>query len=94
MKKTDPSVEKWIESVSYHLKNITAKEAEIEFLYDHLQGQARDEVRTRATSERDTPNEILQILQDLFQHAGSITQIQQQFSRGTKDLANHCSSTH
>ena len=27
MKETDPSVEKWNEDLSYHLKNITTKEA-------------------------------------------------------------------
>ena len=79
VKETDPSVEEWAEDVSYHIKNISGNEAQIEFLYDHLQGQARDEVRTRAATERDTPTKILGILQELFQDADSIAQIQQQF---------------
>ncbi|MCG8049520.1 MAG: zinc finger domain-containing protein [Candidatus Thiodiazotropha endolucinida] len=79
VKETDPSVEEWIEDVSYHINNITSPEAKIEFLYDHLQGQARDEIRTRPERERDSPAKILKILQDLFQDADSIAQIQQQF---------------
>lgn len=79
LKDTDPSVEEWVEDVSYHLKNISGKEAQLEFVYDHLQGQARDEVRTCMEMERDTPDKILQILQDLFQDADSIAQIQQKF---------------
>ena len=49
------------------------------FIYDHLEGQARNKVGSRATSERDTPNKILKIVQDLFQDANNIAQIQQQF---------------
>ena len=79
VKDTDPSVEEWIEDVTYHIKNISTKEAQIEFLVDHLQGQARDEIRTRSETERNTPDKILTILQDLFQDADSIAQIQQQF---------------
>lgn len=48
-------------------------------MYDHLQGQARDEIPTRAESERNTPAKIIEILQQLFQDADTIAQIQQQF---------------
>ena len=65
--------------MQYHLKNISGLEAQIEFLYDHLQGQARDKIRTRAESERNTPATIIEILQQLFQDADTIAQIQQQF---------------
>lgn len=46
-KDTDPNVEEWIEDVKYHLKNISGNDAQVEFLYDHLQGQARDPERGR-----------------------------------------------
>lgn len=79
VKESDPSVEEWLQDMQYHLKNISGLEAQIEFLYDHLQGQARDEIRTRAESERNTPAKIIEILQQLFQDADTIAQIQQQF---------------
>ena len=78
-KDTDPNVEEWIEDVKYHLKNISGNDAQVEFLYDHLQGQARDEVRTLKEVERNNPGKILEILQQLFQDADTIAQIQQQF---------------
>ncbi|MCG8048333.1 MAG: zinc finger domain-containing protein [Candidatus Thiodiazotropha taylori] len=78
-KDSDPNVEEWIEDVKYHLRNISGNDAQVEFLYDHLQGQARDEVRTLKEVDRNNPGKILEVLQQLFQDADTIAQIQQQF---------------
>ena len=65
--------------MKYHLKTISGNEAQVEFLYDHLQGQARDEVRTLKKTDRNNPGKILEVLQQLFQDADTTAQIQQKF---------------
>lgn len=36
------------------------------FLFDHLEGEARDEIKYRSTAEREDPDSILAILQELY----------------------------
>ncbi len=78
-KDSDLSIEEWIDDASYHLKNISHVEAQIEFLFDHLQGQARDELRVIPESDRKIPARIFDALRALFQDVDTVAQIQQAF---------------
>ena len=79
VKATDPTVEEWIEDAAQHLKTISSNDAQIEYLYDHLTGQARDEIRMRSSSEKDNAAKILDILRITFQEAETVGQLQQKF---------------
>ena len=85
-KDDDLSIEEWIDDATYHLKNISSAEAQIEFLFDHLHGQARDELRVLPESERLSPAKIFDRLRQLFQDEDTIAQIQQTFyQRGQRN---------
>lgn len=79
VKEEDLSIEEWIDDANYHLKNISSVEAQIEFLFDHLSGQARDELRVLHESDRRSPAKIFDRLRTLFQDEDTIAQIQQTF---------------
>ncbi|MES9879687.1 MAG: zinc finger CCHC domain-containing protein, partial [Sedimenticola sp.] len=51
----------------------------IQFLLDHLSGQAKDEVRVREATSKDTPEKIFAMLNHLFQDTDSVAQMQQAF---------------
>jgi len=78
-KSDELTVEEWIDDASYHLKNISGESEQVEFLYDHLSGQARDELRVVAEVDRDEPSKIFDILRVLFQDEDTSAQIQQVF---------------
>ena len=73
------SVDEWIDDASYHLRNLPGAEAQVEFLLDHLQGQARDEIRVLPQSERKSPDRIFGRLRVIFQDEDTVAQIQQAF---------------
>lgn len=77
IKDTDPTAEEWIEDAIHHLKNISGNDVQIEYLFDHLHGQAKDEVRIRSEKEKDTAPKILDIIRTSFQEAETIGQLQQ-----------------
>jgi hypothetical protein len=72
-------VEEWIEDASYHIRNITPVGVQVEFLLDHLVGQARDEFRVVPERDRDSPEKIFRLLGSLFQDADTVAQIQTTF---------------
>ena len=49
------------------------------FIYDHLEGAAKDEIRYRPRAEREDPKKILTILQDLYGCSKSYVSLQQCF---------------
>ncbi|XP_033726794.1 uncharacterized protein LOC117316362 [Pecten maximus] len=79
VKETDPTAEEWIEDAIHHLKTITGSDAQVEFLYAHLQGQAKDEIRLRSETEKSSATKILEILRTTFQEAETVGQLQQRF---------------
>ena len=56
------------------------------FIYDHLEGEAKDEIRYRPKAEREDPERIFAILQDLYGCPKSYVSLQQSvFSRRQLD---------
>lgn len=56
------------------------------FIFDHLEGEAKDEIRYRTRAEREDPEKILSILQELYGCARSYVSLQQCFfSRKQQD---------
>ncbi|KAK2848310.1 hypothetical protein Q7C36_009992 [Tachysurus vachellii] len=56
------------------------------FLFDHLEGEARDEIRYRSDAERGDPDKIIQVLRELYGCSLSYVALQQAFfSRGQQE---------
>ena len=73
-------VEDWAEEVratirARHLRPLD----QAYFIYDHLEGEAKDEIRYRPRADREDPDRILQILQDLYGCAKPYVSLQQSF---------------
>ena len=49
------------------------------FIYDHLEGEAKDEIRYRPRADRENPDRILTILQDLYGCSKTYVSLQQSF---------------
>ena len=49
------------------------------FLFDHLEGDARDEIKYRPAAEREDPNKIIGILRDLYGCSQSYVALQEAF---------------
>ncbi|KAG1952466.1 hypothetical protein F2P79_010360 [Pimephales promelas] len=49
------------------------------FLFDHLEGEAREEVKFRPTAERESPDKIIAILQELYGCCESYVSLQEAF---------------
>lgn len=49
------------------------------FLYDHLEGEAREEIKFRSEEEREDPAKIIFNLQDLYGCAESYDTLQEAF---------------
>lgn len=77
-KETD--VCEWIQDMGDYIKTRFSDEHEkVMFILDHLERDARTEVRFRAQVDKATADEILQILTDLYGSTDSLVQLQQQF---------------
>ena len=79
VKDTDPTAFEWVEDANHHLKNISGETAQLEFIYDHLMGQAKDEIRIRPESDRNTASKVLDIIKTVFEDAETVGQLQQRF---------------
>ena len=49
------------------------------FLFDHLEGEAKEEIKYRSAAEREDPAEILAILEELYGCSESYGALQQAF---------------
>lgn len=49
------------------------------FLFDHLEGEAREEIKYRPAAEREDPNKIIGILKDLYGCSQSYVALQEAF---------------
>lgn len=73
-------VEDWIEEVRAVLRARYLKPVDqAYFIYDHLEGEAKDEVKYRPKAEREDPEKILTILQDMYGCSKSYVSLQQSF---------------
>ncbi|KAL2079659.1 hypothetical protein ACEWY4_016866 [Coilia grayii] len=73
-------VAEWIEEVrasvrARHLKSID----QAYFIYDHLEGEAKNEIKFRPASDREDPEKILSILNDLYGCSQSYVSLQEAF---------------
>ena len=73
-------VEDWVEEMRATLRIRHMKSVEqAYFIYDHLEGEAKDEIRYRPRAEREDPEKILTILLDLYGCSESYVSLQQCF---------------
>ncbi len=49
------------------------------FLFDHLEGEAREEIKYRPSAERSDPDKIIEVLQELYGCAESYVALQEAF---------------
>lgn len=49
------------------------------FLYDNLEGEARDEIRYRSSADRSDPDRIISALHELYGCADSYVALQEAF---------------
>ncbi|KAL2102172.1 hypothetical protein ACEWY4_001340 [Coilia grayii] len=73
-------VAEWIEEVrasvrARHLKSID----QAYFIYDHFEGEAKNEIKFRPASDREDPEKILSILNDLYGCSQSYVSLQEAF---------------
>ena len=78
--RTGIGIAEWVEEVEtcirvHHLSG----DDQAFFIYDHLDGEAREEIKHRPPAERSDPGKILQILQGLYGCTESYVVLQQTF---------------
>lgn len=79
IKDSDLSVSDWIEDAREHLSTISDEKIKVEFLLEHLNGAAKDELRVRQKHEKDTAEKILKLIQNIYDEVESVSQLQQRF---------------
>ena len=52
---------------------------EVFFLFDHLEGEAHEEIKYRSTADRSDPAKIIVILRELYGHVESYVALQEAF---------------
>ncbi|KAL2098415.1 hypothetical protein ACEWY4_007622 [Coilia grayii] len=80
-KNTDPlPIEEWVEEArrSLAVRHMSRAEQAL-FLYDLLDGEAKNEIRFRPSTDRVDPDKILTILTETYGCAKSLVSLQQQF---------------
>lgn len=73
-------IEDWVEEIRATLR--TRRLSAVDqayFIFDHLEGEAKDEIRYRTRAERENPDKILSILQDMYGCVRSYVSLQQCF---------------
>lgn len=60
-------IDEWIEEVraSMRVRHV-GRADEAGFIFDHLEGEARDEIKYRTSAERDDPETVFKILKELY----------------------------
>ena len=79
-KMDDPDIEEWCEDVSQHIdaKRMHGAQA-LELVMSLLQGSAKAEVRYRPQQQRQTAQQVLQIIKDVFGESLSLCVLQENF---------------
>lgn len=73
-------VQDWVEEMKATLRTRRLRPVDqAYFIYDHLEGAAKDEIRYRPRAEREDPKKILSILEDLYGCSKSYVSLQQSF---------------
>ena len=78
--RSDVNINEWIEEAQTCMRTrcLTTKDQAF-FLFDHLEGEAREEIRYRPAVEREDPNKIIAILRDLYGCSQSYVALQEAF---------------
>ena len=78
--RTGVSIVEWVEEVQacIHSRHLSSAEKAL-FIYDHLEGEAREEIKYRSQEERENPERILSILQELYGCTRSYVSLQEDF---------------
>lgn len=86
--KSDLPIYDWIENVEscWRGRNMSSREKAL-FLYDHLEGEAKAEIRFRSLTERENPDTILRILKELYGSSSSFVSLQRRFLIANKRMA-------
>lgn len=73
-------IEEWLEEVkaSTRARHLSGRD-EAYFMYDHLEGEAKDEIRYRSREEKEDPSKIITILKELYGCAKSYVELQESF---------------
>lgn len=74
------SIEEWIEEVQacMQLRHLSVADRAF-FLFDHLEGEAREEIRHRSAVEKGDPDKILSALREVFGCSQSYVALQEAF---------------
>lgn len=62
-------------------------EEQVDFLISHLEGPAKDEIRYRASPEKNTPQKILTILKDAFGERDTTSELMTEFYQCKQDYS-------
>lgn len=78
--KSGLSIEAWIEEAEacMRARHLSARDQAF-FLYDHLEGEARNEIKFRPAEDREDPDMILEILRELYGCSQPYVTLQQAF---------------
>lgn len=77
---TGISLSEWVEEVEACMRARHLSRADqAYFMYDHLEGEARNEIRYRSSEERRDPDKLISILQDLYGCSDSYVALQESF---------------
>ena len=73
-------ITEWLQSIGDFVRHRFGDEKErVMFVMDHLEKEAKTEVRFRICLDKATLDEVLQVLRDLYGSKDSAVQLQQQF---------------
>lgn len=77
---TGLNIAEWIEEVQActRARHLSPSEQAL-FMYDHLDGEAREEIKYRSREEREDPAKILTVLQELYGCSRSYVSLQEDF---------------
>lgn len=78
--RTGLSISEWLEEVKacMHVRHLSSADRAL-FIYDHLDGEAREEIKYRPREEREDPDKVLDILQELYGCSKSYVSLQEDF---------------
>ena len=73
-------VDEWVEEVqaSMRARHLGSND-QANFIFDHLEGEARDEIKYRPRTDREDPERVLSILKDLYGCPKSYVSLQEDF---------------
>lgn len=73
-------IDEWIEEVKVSMRARHLKHNDQAcFIYDHLEGEARDEIKYRPRAEREDPDRVFEILKEMYGCLKSYITLQQDF---------------